>query len=350
MLELIIDHDYTWKGMPADKSPYRNHGKAINISGAPDGITPGSGVVMFPADDSRILVPHTVMWNRLVALRIDILAKLDTVARSSVALIAGHRSFNFGIFEGALEASFENTTGNNRYVRSSSKYAPDHYYHPVPINKWVHLGFYHDGISKMRLFIDYTLVGEASINGSIPPVHSKGVVIGNRIETDGYQFPGQIDRVQIWRLNPKTINRQFPGRPIPEQTVKYWQKYINNTIEQMRSNSENDKILKNQIKLFHTIFIRTLFLLSNDNLMKVYTIISEYAYLWYSGAIDSQRMEKVLYTWAAALHEQGINLGTDPDYQTFVSFIIFAGMHCDPRIATFIQLVDRAVSNYVYNK
>ena len=73
-------------------------------------------------------------------------------------------------------------------------------YHPVPANRWVTLGFHHDGFAKMRLFIDDELVGEAIVEGGIPPVQGLGVSIGNDVDQDDLQFPGEIDEVRIWRL------------------------------------------------------------------------------------------------------------------------------------------------------
>ncbi len=49
MLELICHQSYTWNGVPADKSPYRNHGSGLNTDGAADGQEPGSGVINIPA-------------------------------------------------------------------------------------------------------------------------------------------------------------------------------------------------------------------------------------------------------------------------------------------------------------
>ena len=178
MLELICDQSYTWDGVPADKSPYHNDGRATHTDGSFDGAQPGSGMIKFPHPDSRVRISTGRAWQPLIALRIEVLARVDPMANRAPVLVAGQGSFRFGLMEGALEARFENATGNNNFVRSADEFAPDKKYHPVPANKWVRLGFDHDGFAKMRLFIDGELVGETVVEGGIPPVQGLGVSIG----------------------------------------------------------------------------------------------------------------------------------------------------------------------------
>ena len=203
MLELICDQDYILDGIPADRSPYRNHGKEIHTVGAYNGYQPGSGIIEFPFADSRVIIPPGEVWSRLRALRIDILARVERSNRCFFVLVEGKNSFRFGVAKGALEVFYQNVTGNNRHIRAAEPYSLDHRYHPVPENRWIKLSMYHDGFAKMRLFHDDHLVAEASVDGCIPPVTDTGISIGNSIDYNGYHFPGKIDRVQIWRLNPE---------------------------------------------------------------------------------------------------------------------------------------------------
>ena len=101
MLELICHQHYTWDGVPADKSPYRNHGSGINTGGAADGAEPGSGVITFPQPHSRVRIATGPAWQPLTALKIEVLARVDPLAKRKPILVAGHGSFRFGLMEGA---------------------------------------------------------------------------------------------------------------------------------------------------------------------------------------------------------------------------------------------------------
>src|SRR5581483_5046058 len=191
MLKLICDQAYTWSGIPADKSPYRNHGTALNTVGSFDGVEPGSGTILFPHPNSRVRIAAGLGWQPLTALKIDVLARVNLMAQAVSVLVAGHGSFRFGLSEGALEAQFDNATGTHNYVRAADAFSPDHTYHPVPANKWVKLGFHHDGFARMRLFVEDELVGEAIVEGGVPSVQGLGVSIGNHVDQDGLQFPGE---------------------------------------------------------------------------------------------------------------------------------------------------------------
>src|SRR5689334_8541849 len=111
MLELICDQHYTWDGGAADSSPYRNRARAINTFS-----DPGGGVIAFPHPNSRVLIEAGRAWNPMIALKIEVLARVDPNAARSMVLVAGHGSFRFGLLEGALEARFNNATTFNNYV------------------------------------------------------------------------------------------------------------------------------------------------------------------------------------------------------------------------------------------
>jgi Concanavalin A-like lectin/glucanases superfamily len=351
MLELICHQSYTWNGVPADKSPYRNHGSAFNTDGSFDGSEPGSGVIKFPHPDSRVRIANGPAWEPLIALKIDVLARVDPHARRWSRLVAGHDSFQFGILEGALEAQFNNSTGNDNYVRSADAFAPDHQYHPVPANKWVKLGFHHDGFARMRLFIDDVLVGEAIVEGGIPPVQHLGVSIGNNIDSDDLQFPGEIDELRIWRLDPKAMKREFLGRPYTHDEARCWQQHAEQVIDWMRKNPEQRSALARQIRAAQNSFIRALFLLPESDQAKLRALLSAFANLWFAGKIAGPEMEKVLCDWIALLRSLGLDPSSDPAHQNLTATLEALNskthdvLECDPQIAAFLDLLRNAVEN-----
>jgi Concanavalin A-like lectin/glucanases superfamily len=348
MLELICDQSYTWDGVPADKSPYHNDGTGINTGGSFDGMGPGSGMITFPQPDSRVRIGGGGPWQSLIALKIDILARLDPHARRVSVMVDGHGSFRFGVMEGALEAQFTNASGSNNYVRSADQFAPDHMYHPVPANKWVWLSLHHDGFAKMRLFIEGELVGEAIVDGGIPPVDALGVSIGNAADVDGYRFPGEIDELRIWRHDPKGMKREFLGRPYTRKTARCWQRLFEAVNAWMESNPEQSRALTDQLTAVRDTFVRSLLLLPDGDQAKLRAAILAINKLWFEGEIDGPAMEMAFCDWIALLGSFGIEPVDDPSFDALKAALAkvdvdgSALLKCDPKIALFLERLRHA--------
>jgi hypothetical protein len=351
MLELICDQSYTWAGLPADKSPYRNHGQAINTGGGYDGVEPGSGVINFPDPNSRVRIPVGQAWRPLTVLKIDVVAKVDPMARFRSVLVAGDGSFRFGILEGALEAEFHSTTGNHSYIRAADSYSPDHEYHPVPADKWVKLGFYHDGFAHMRLFMDDELVAETLVAEPIPAVQGLGVSIGNGIDEDDRQFPGEIDELRIWRLDPKNLKREFLSRPYTHKTARCWQRYFESAMQWAKRHPDQPEELVREIGTWRNGLSRALLLLPDDEQAKAQAILIAFTDLWSAGNIAGPEMEQVLCDWIALLTARGLDPGRGPG-NDLLSHIraalkkeIDTLLKCDPKFAAFLTLLHNAEEN-----
>jgi hypothetical protein len=284
-------------------------------------------------------------------LKIEVLARLDPRARRMPVLVAGHGSFRFGLLEGALEAQFENASGNNNYVRSADAFAPDHMYHPVPDHKWVKLGFYHDGFAKMRLFIEDELVGEAIVDGGIPPVQALGVSIGNAVDQDGYHFPGEIDEVRIWRHDPKGLKRELLGRPYTKKTARCWQRLFEGVAAWAKRNPEAYQELAGRAAAAQNSFLRPLYLLPDGDQAKLRVRLAAIDKLWFAGAIDGPAMAQALCDWIALLRSLGLDPVGDPDYQALLAAAAAVDVNgrdlleCDPKIAAFLELLRKAAEN-----
>jgi hypothetical protein len=346
MLELICDQHYAWDNLPADSSPYRNPASAINTFSKP-----GSGTIEFPHANSRVLIKNGQAWQPLIALQIEVLARVDPRAARSPVLVAGQGSFRFALAEGALEAQFQNAAGNQNYVRSDASYSPDHKDHFVPANKWVKLGLHHDGFAKMRLFIDNELVGEAIVEGSIPSVQGLGVSIGNHIDQDALQFPGEMDEVKIWRLDPKATKRLFLGRPYTPQEAHCWEKHVEQTIGRLKQHPEQLKLLAQQLRSAQNSFLRSLFLLPDRDQARLRAVLAAFGALWFAGKITGPEMEKVLCDWVSLL--RALNLDPENDPANNALDAVLAEMKldsqdvlkCDPKFAAFLKLLRKALEN-----
>lgn len=305
MLELICHQTYTWQGLPADKSPYRNHGTAINTGGSYDGVTPGSGVVTFTGPTSRVRIPTGQSWRPLTALKIDALVRVQPRAERAPVLVAGHASFRFGLLDGLLTASFENASGTNSLLHSGEAYAPDGRPHPVPANRWVRLGFHHDGFARMRLFIDGELVAEAPADGGVPPVGSLGVAIGNAADADGARFPGEIDEIQIWRLDPRAVKREFLDRPLTRRAARCWEEYAVAVGRWAQEHPAQARALAQRLGALNRDELRALYLLPDAEQGRMRSLLAAIGRLWGAGRIAGPEMRAALCDWVTAMHRIG---------------------------------------------
>jgi hypothetical protein len=103
MLELILQQRYRVSGIPVDISPFRNHGTAFNTLGVA-GPASDHDVVQFPHPTSQVKIGLGTMgaWSPLVALKIEVVARVDPQAGRTLTLVEGDGSYRFGIFETAL--------------------------------------------------------------------------------------------------------------------------------------------------------------------------------------------------------------------------------------------------------
>jgi hypothetical protein len=346
MLELICDQHYTWDNLPADSSPYRNPASALNTFSKP-----GSGTIEFPHPNSRVLIKSGQAWQPLIALQIEVLARVDPRAARSPVLVAGHGSFRFALAEGALEAQFNSATGHHNYVRSAAAFSPDCKDHFVPANKWVKLGLHHDGFAKMRLFIDNELVGEAVVEGGIPPVQGLGVSIGNHIDQDALQFPGEIDEVRVWRLDPMAMKRLLLGRPYTPEEARCWEKHVEKTIDRLRQHPEQRKLLAQQLRSEQRSLLRSLFLLPDSDQAKVRAVLAAFGALWFAGKIAGPEMEKVLCDWVSLLRALDLDSGSDPASSALDATVAEMKidshdvLQCDPKFAAFLTLLRKVLEN-----
>ncbi|MCC7367760.1 MAG: hypothetical protein IT306_05025 [Chloroflexi bacterium] len=353
MLELICQHAYTWDGVPADRSPYRNHGTAFNTGGAFDGAEPGSGIITFPQVTSRVRIPTgpttAPEWLSLVALKIEVVARIDALSARRAVLVAGDGSFTFGLLEGALWAEFENGSGYNNFVQSAYAYAPDHQFHAVPLGRWVKLSLLHDGFARMRLFIDDVLVGDTVIQGGVPPVKSGGVSIGNDVYLDRYPFPGQLDDLTIWRLDPHQMKREFLRRPYNPRTAECWREFAERVAAWMKSHPEQVTAILRAYQEVSRPAIRTAYLLPDHEQARLRAILAEFGALWFAGRITGSEMRDVLQRLIAALRAAGIDPRGGTSGQRMIELAARSGftgddlLRCDRQIAAFLRHLKHAV-------
>jgi hypothetical protein len=351
MFELISQERYREKATPVDVGPYHNHGTPFDTAVAA-GTVPGRAAVAFPNAGSRVSISpgDKGQWTPLVGLRIEVVAKLDPRAARMLTLLEGHGAFRFGVLETALEAMFQGPPGSGTYVRSADAFSPDGLLHAVPTNRWVTLGFNHDGYSRMQLLIDGSVVGEAAVSAGIPPVQSGGVSIGNKI-AGGQPLLGIVDEVRVWRLYPKEIRDEFWCRPYTAATAKCWEEFFKAVRSWAAAHPSDLNTLLGLLSVQLRAFVRALYLLPASEQAAIRAILNEYLRLWCEGRIDGHEMRSVLDRWVATLRSQGIDpalgalgselqtlrqrSGLDPN---------LLALHCDPKLAAFLKHLEQAVA------
>src|SRR5262249_56998311 len=124
MLKLICDERFPVDGIPVDHSVFHNHGRRAGTTGVP-GTVAGKTAISFPATTSHVAIardPYPAarepQWAPLVALRIEVVAKVDPMAALMLTILEGDGSFRFGINQRALDAQFIGPPGTDTHVRS----------------------------------------------------------------------------------------------------------------------------------------------------------------------------------------------------------------------------------------
>src|SRR5262245_58355739 len=228
MLQLICEERFPVDGIPIDHSLFHNHGSRVGTTAVP-GAFAGKTAISFPAATSHVAIardpypaPREPQWAPMVALRIEVVAKVDPTAALMLTVLEGDGSFRFGINQRALDAQFNGPPGTDTHVRSDGTHAPDGLFHQVPANQWVTLGFDHNGYSEMQLSIEGVVVGRTAVSAGVPPVQAGGVTVGNR-RGGGQPFLGAIDQLRVWRYDPDAIRKEFWCRPFTKKAADCWE-------------------------------------------------------------------------------------------------------------------------------
>jgi len=110
-------------------------------------------------------------------------------------------------------------TGDRQVVISAALgYGSDSVFcHSEPVELvpgcWYHVAFTYDGRGDIRFFLDGRAVGRATFPGRGPiSAGTRPLVIGDRIASSHWRFPGSIDQVRISRGIPEFLGG--PGKPL----------------------------------------------------------------------------------------------------------------------------------------
>jgi hypothetical protein len=202
----------------------------------------------------------------------------------------------------------------------------------------------------MRLFIDGDLIGEALVDGAIPPVKGAGVSIGNSATGDGEQFPGAIDEVTIWRRDPRMMRREFLGRPFTPQAAACWQSLAEAVLAWRGLNEGRFLEIVGRSTNQRDRLLRAIYLLPEGDQAKLRAAQADFAKLWFAGSVKGPEMRRVLCDWVGLLRSFGVDPWSDPEgnilWKEIASLPIDGGgiAKCDKDFAAFAEMLAEVVA------
>jgi hypothetical protein len=348
--ELICHHTYKWDGRPVDISRYDNPAEVTNRQFVADGIAPGSGALRFV---NRAAIVHVdsrgPAWNPLVAIKVELTAKMTDPTSGRQILIEADNSFGVFVDDEKVFAYFfgksiyPGTTTDGLNTEQDGLAFPGY---RLPYGKWTTLTFVHDGFSQMRLFADGVPVTVTrSVLSAIPPVGPQGVCIGNGIN-GGAIFAGDIDDVKIWRQDPYENLRQFLARPMDKATRECLERFSASLDAALAKHPDCALKLDADFSALIGRLVRSIVSKGPESRQRFFEVQGEFDRLWRAGKINGPEIRKLFADWIAWLRLVGISIEADAAVQAFqnsdcLKLLLgeIEGLDCDPRHLALLKLI-----------
>jgi hypothetical protein len=348
--ELICHHTYKWHGLATDLSVYDNHG-AVAVPATDilaDGASPGSGALHF-ASGSHIQIGTGPSWRPLAGVRVECIVRATAHSAQTQTLIEAHDSFTIFTSDGALAASFSVDPSIPRMlVPGLIGTFTDGVTFPryrLPINKWVRLQLVHDGLTQMQLFADGEAVTRSRTPLSpVPGVGAKGIRIGNAL-AGTEPFNGDVDEIQIWRLDPRAVRNAFLERPVDKATADCWARYAQSLRAAFVKHPDCAAKLIGGTGAAVDRWLRAMTAQGPETRQRFDEVRERYAELWRAGNLDGPEMRALIADWCTWLRLVGISPDGDDAFQKLKQSECWkliqgelAGLDCDPQAMALIAL------------
>ena len=349
--ELICHHTYSGTpGVVYDQSPgHGSHGEAIGVGAADfaeDGASPGSGAVRIRNDFHQIEVSEGPFWSPCDGLRAEVTVRLE----SQTAGLGLHASgkwrwllsnpgcFQFAVIGQGMMASFAHGPGAATRDRIGTDETVQ-----VPYDRWITLGFAHDGLTTLSLSIDGAIVARGRPQRPLAAT-TGGVVIGNTYSRNYPKYPvvGSIDEVKIWRLTPGRVTARFFNRPMDEATRRCWEEFLQWLQRWREANPDCAEELDRLITALAADVASRMAAATHDD--RFAQVTRSYGALWRTGRMGSPEMAALLGEFAAELSEHGVDpRGDDRQRQLYQSDCYrrlvaeMPSLDCDPGFAAYLE-------------
>ncbi len=331
MWELICDHYYCWGKIAGDRSPWRPASDGFPSAGV--SIPPDGRGLRFSNTQSRIAIKQTEPWLELGGIHIEVTARLKS-ARGF--LIDGGDSFSLYVNGALLIGSGTGRDVINNYFGAVSP----------PLGKWTRFTFEHNGFNQMALFIDDAPAATRATINQVAGVGPKGVAIGNALGSNNGYLDGDVERVMVWRIDPRAMQKEFLARPLDPATAKCWTDFINALNAALAQHPDCRTWLVNTLGGFWKSFLDALKQKSPDELEEFRQFCLQYEALWRAGVIDDPAMEALLGAFRDWLLKEGLLVPNDPMWQQLaehdcMQYLLKAlpATDCDPGLLAMLRAI-----------
>ena len=355
-MQLVCHHNYGLPFVAVDLSRNENHGAIQHAAHQVDGLTAGSGGVVFQQADSAVRIPPSATLGSLRALRIEVVVRVDPAAATPdrMNIVEGHLGFAFFINPaGVLVGTFLGVPPGGgapdwHGVESRPPYSPDGGTHTVPVGAWTTLSYFHDGIRTLELAIDGNKVARRDdLVSAVGAIGSFGTAIGSWPDMPRFAFGGVIDDVKIWRYDPDAMLDEFFSRPMGAAEGECWATFFEVLRDRLRQGDRDLVAFMGQIMGTVRSGVRNAAadpaFFKNDR-----SRISRFLELWQRGDITGDAMRALLSEWLPdLLARTGID-PNDADLRTHLGQIADhevarAFRDCDPQFRHFLGVISDIV-------
>ncbi len=353
--ELICHHAYSgWNGLPVDLTDYDSHGQAFGTQFLPDGASQGSGAIRFLSLQSRIVVKKSPASESLTGIKVEATVRRTKLLNRVSTLVAGHNSFSFYLVENQLRATFRGKSTHPLSDSDGLDSEGDGVVSPrwtMPVGgRWLKLGFMHDGIDTMEMYVDEQLVARRSgLLASVPRAGPLGLCIGNEPEGNHACFlGGDIDEVKIWRLDPHIMDREFLGRPMGNGGADCWKRFFHSLSKALLKNPDCAHRVDALLKAMVDEVRRSIVAKGPETRDRYIKTCEKYLELWKAGKIDGPEMKKLIATWSQWLELVGFSFADAATVQALLNTdcltkilkdLPYDALDCDPKFKAFLKLV-----------
>lgn len=348
MFQLILHHKYKAPLHLADVSGHANHGTDQAVQFGSDGTSPDSGIAEFDGQQSRIIVPHSSIWEDLTSIRIEAQVKINQLGHRhnivegalSFALFVRSDGVLTGAYLGLEEAGPGNFSASNTLttsvlngggsvdpfstltsdtppppppgqdmawigVNSDTDFAPDGVKRTVPVGQWFTVTFIHNGVG-LWLYLNDELVGvRHDIASGVLPVQGNGVHIGAWPGQNEFMLHGALDELRIWKYDPQFRYKKFFCRPMSPEREACWRSLLARIVFYLNQEETREQMLGvlNCIGKAEAKLIRAVLSQGQDVIDRNRRFSERYDELWCSDTIDGPQMQEMTADWGNWIQE-----------------------------------------------
>lgn len=306
MWQLICHHEYGWGSIPADRSPWRSDGLAVDVNPLP-----GEVGLRFSTPNSRVVIPRRQgdPWGVLRGIYVEMTARYF---QGGGTLIDADQSFRIRF----------NASGHIIIEALGQEF--DYGMGDVPAGAWIAFSFGHNGFNEAQGSYAFNFpdgdstageTGPRPAIGQISGVGPEGVWIGSRIGAPAAHLNGDIARLKIWRIDPDHIIKTFLGRPFTPSLLECWGQFIRKINESFASHPECAVWLVQNFSQMQDHFLQMLARKSPEKIAEFWAMCAAYQDLWKAGKVGSPEMQALVTRMRDWQKAERLYLPDDPDFK-----------------------------------